>query len=130
MISGETSLSFLPASSTLPPVREGRLRALAVTSTQRLPIAPEIPTVAESGMPGFEYGNWYGLVVPAKTPNENINTIRNAAIAALNNPDVKKRLTDLGYITIGSRPEEFAAHIKREIDRLGKIIRKLNLTAD
>jgi len=130
VISGETPISFLPASSTLPPVRQGRLRALGVTSARRLPIAPEIPTVAESGVPGFEYGNWYGLVVPAKTPRDIVNTIHKVAIAALNDPGVKKRLTDMGYIAVGNGPGEFAAHIKREIDRLGKIIKRLNLTAD
>ena len=130
VLSGQTPVSFLPPSSTLPMAKQGKVRALAVTSAQRLPMAPELPTVSESGLPGFEYGNWYGIVVTAKTPKDIIATLHKAAVTALNTPEAKKRLSDMGYITIGSQPEEFAAYIKVEIDRLGKIVRKFNLTAE
>jgi len=106
-----------------------RLRALAVTTARRLPLLPEYPTVIESGFPGYEAGNWYGLLVPAKTPKETIATIRSAALSALNRPEVGKRLSDLGYVTVGDQPEEFAAHIRSEIAKLAKILRGLRVTA-
>jgi tripartite-type tricarboxylate transporter receptor subunit TctC len=130
VLSGETPLSFLPVSTALPPVKRGALRALAVTSKSRLALAPTIPTVDESGMPGFESGNWYGLVVAAKTPRSVINTIRSAAVAGMSAPSVNNRLSDLGYIVVGDQPDEFGAYIKSEAERLGKVVRAFNLAAD
>ena len=125
VMTGEVPLYFAPLSTALPLVQQGRLRALAVTTVKRLAVLPEYPTVAESGYPGFQAGNWYGLMVPAKTPRETIVTIRNAAIKALNDPGVNKRMTDLGYIIIADQPEEFAAHIRSEIASLAKILKGL-----
>jgi tripartite-type tricarboxylate transporter receptor subunit TctC len=130
VLSGETSVYFAPLATALPHVRQGRLRALAVTSAKRVPLLPELPTVAELGYPGYQSGNWYGLLVPAKTPREVIVTLRNTMIAALGMPVLNKRLVDLGYITIGDTPEEFAAHIKSEIAKLSKVLRDLNVTAN
>ncbi len=129
VIAGETSVYFAPLAPALPQIRQGRLRPLAVTSAKRLALLPGHPTVAETGYPGYESGNWYGIMVPARTPQETIATIRSAAISVLNNPVVSKRLNDLGYVPVGDRPEEFAAHIKSEIDKLGKILRQLGVTA-
>ena len=130
VISGETSVYFPPITTALPLVRQGRLRALAVTTPVRLPFLPQYPTVAEVGYPRYQAGNWYGLMVPARTPKERIVTIREAAVAALNESTVSKRLIDLGYVSIGSGPEEFAAHIKAEIAMLAKVVRDLRLTAN
>jgi len=130
VVTGEVSVYFAPLSTALPHVRQGRLRALAVTTARRLPLLPEYPTVIESGFPGYEAGNWYGLLVPAKTPKETITAIRGAALSALNRPEVGKRLSDLGYVTVGDQPEEFAAHIKSEIAKLAKILRGLRVTAN
>ena len=123
VITGETSVYFGPLAATLPHVQQGRLRALAVTSAKRLPLQSGLPTVAELGYPGYETGNWYGILAPVKTPKETIVAIRNAAIASLNDPGVSKRLADLGYIIVGSQPEEFGAHIKSEIAKLSKILK-------
>jgi tripartite-type tricarboxylate transporter receptor subunit TctC len=125
VMTGEVPLYFSPLSTALPLVQQGRLRALAVTTAKRLPQLPEYPTVAESGYPGFQAGNWYGLLVPAKTPKDTIATIRNAAIKAMNDPAVNKRMIDLGYVIIGDQPEEFAAHIRSEIASLAKILKGL-----
>jgi tripartite-type tricarboxylate transporter receptor subunit TctC len=127
VIAGETSVYFAPAAPALPYVREGRLRALAVTSAQRLPLLPDLPTVAEAGYPGYERGNWYGLMVPARTPKDIVATIHRAAVTALNRPDINKRLTDLGYITAGDSPDEFTAYIKSEIEQLAKLLRELGV---
>jgi len=127
---GEVQVYFAPLAAALPLVQQGRLRPLAVTTLKRLPALPEHPTVAELGYPGYEAGNWYGMVVPAKTPREAIATLRNGAVAALNNPAVARRMTDLGYVSIGDEPGEFAGFIKSEIEKLGGIIRELGVKAN
>ena len=125
VLTGEVSVYFAPLATALPQVREGRLRPLAVTSTSRLALLPEYPTVAELGYPGYQAGNWYGLMVPAKTPPDIVVAVRNAAISALKNPAVSKRMTDLGYVTIGDQPEEFAAHLKSEITSLANMLKAI-----
>ena len=130
VIAGEVAVHFAPLATSLPQIRAGKLRPLAVTSAKRLPLLPEQPTIAELGYRGYEFGNWYGLMVPAKTPKEMIATLRSATVTTLNNPTVSRRLTDLGYISVGDQPEEFGAYIKSEIDKLAKIIKALNLTVN
>ncbi len=130
VISGETSVYFSPAAGALPQVKQGRLRPLAVTSSKRITLMPELPTVAESGYPKFESGNWYGIVVPAKTSREIIDRAHKASITTLNNPIIGKRLTDLGFVLIGNSPEEFGAYFKSEIEAWGKIVRDLKLSAE
>jgi len=130
VLSGEVSIYFSPLATALPHVRQGRLRPLAVTAAKRVPVLREYPTVAELGYPGYQSGNWYGLLVPAKTPKEIIAAIRAAAVAALNNETISRRLADLGYVAIGDQPEEFAAHIKAEIESLGRILRESRITAE
>ncbi len=129
VMTGESTVQFGPLASWLPHVRQGRGRALAVTSSKRLPFLADYPTVAET-FPGYEAGNWYGLVVPAKTPKEIVSAIRTAVAAALNKPAVNKRLADLGYVVIGDQPDEFAAHIRSEVDKLGNVIRRLGVTVN
>lgn len=130
VLAGETSVYFAPFAVALPQVRQNRLRALAVTTAKRVPVLPEYPTVAELGYPGYQSGNWYGLAVPAKTPREIITAINTAAVAALKSPNVNKRLSDLGYIIVGNQPEEFAAHLKSEIESLAKILRDYHVTGN
>jgi tripartite-type tricarboxylate transporter receptor subunit TctC len=125
VVTGEVPLYFSPLATALPHVQQGRLRGLAVTTLKRLPQLPQYPTVAESGYPAFQAGNWYGVLVPAKTPKEAIGTIRNAAIRGMNDSAANKRMVDLGYVIIGDQPEEFAAHIRSEIASLAKILKGL-----
>jgi tripartite-type tricarboxylate transporter receptor subunit TctC len=125
VVTGEVSVYFAPMATALPQVRDGRLRALAVTTLKRVPVAADYPTVAELGYPGYQAGNWYGLMVPAKTPQEIVAAVRNAALAALRNPAVAKRMTDLGYVVIGDQPEEFASHLRDEVASLAKILKGL-----
>lgn len=91
---------------------------------------PELPTVSEAGLPGYHFGNWYGIAAPAKTPKDITTAIHGAAVAALNNPALRQRINDLGYVIIGSTPEEFAGHIKSQVETLAKVVRELNLKAD
>lgn len=130
VVTGETSVYFAPLAPALPLIRQVRLRPLAVTTARRLPLLPEYPTVVEAGYPGYASGNWYGVVVPVKTPKETIAAIHGATFSALKNPNVSKRLTDLGYIIAGNQPEEFAVHIKSEIATLAKIIQQTGVTVN
>ena len=130
LLSGETSLYFSPVASGIAHVRQGRLRALAVTTAKRVPAVPDLPTVAEAALPGFESGNWYGVLAPAKTPKEVLATLHTAVLTVLRKPDAVKRLTELGYIIVGGAPGEFAAYMKLEVERFAKIIKAFNLTAD
>jgi tripartite-type tricarboxylate transporter receptor subunit TctC len=93
-------------------------------------LLPEYPTVAELGYTGYQSGNWYGIVAPVKTPKEAIATIRSAVVTVLNDPNASKRLSDLGYVSVGDQPEEFAAFIKSEIATLAKIIQQTGATAN
>ena len=130
IVSGETIVYFSPLPVALPHIRSGRLRAIAVTSKKRVSLVPEIPTVAESGYPRYEFNLWNGLLVPAKTPKETITAIHNALIAALKSPEVSKRMAEMSSNAVGSQPEEFAAFLKSEVDNIAKIVTKLNLKAD
>ncbi len=130
IVSGEVSVYLGPMSVILPQVKQGRLRALAVTTAKRLAVTPELPTIAESGYPEYQAGNWYGIVAPAKTPREIVVQLRNAAVQAMGDPAVNKRLGDLGYVIVGDQPDEFAAFIKSEIATLAKIIQQTGAKAE
>ena len=130
VMSGETSLYFSPLAITLPFLKDKRLNALAVTTSKRIPVVPQYPTVAEAGFPDYTAGNWFGLMLPTKTPADIAAAVREATLKALANPEVAKRLTDLGYVIVGDTPQEFAAHLRSEIDKLGRIVRKAGLSAD
>ncbi len=130
IVSGETSVYFAPVAAALPQVKTARLRPLAVTSGKRLPLAPETPTIAESGYPGFEFGNWYGIMAPAKTPRDVIDRVHAATITALKQPGIDKRLQGSGFVAIGNTPEAFAAFFRSEIETWRKIVNELKLSAD
>jgi tripartite-type tricarboxylate transporter receptor subunit TctC len=123
LVSGETSVGFPATSSAFPHVESGRLRALGVTSVQRLSIARDIPTVAEAGVPGFEASPWYGLMVPAGTPQDVIARLHAESVKALSQPDVKERFGTTDLEPIGSTPEQFGAYVRSEIAKWGKIVK-------
>jgi tripartite-type tricarboxylate transporter receptor subunit TctC len=129
-IAGEVSLYFAPLGVAQPHLQSGRLRPLGVTTSKRVPLLPALPTIAESGLKGYESGNWFGLLVPAKTPRDIIAALHDASAAVLRDPAMRKRLNDMAYVPVGGTPEELAAHIRREVERLGGIVRALNLSAD
>ena len=124
VVTGETSVYIGPLPAMLSLVKQGRLRVLAVTTSKRLDGMADYPTVAES-YPGYETGNWYGMLAPAKTPREIVGVLHKASLAALKTPAVSKRMAELGYITVGNTPDEFAAHIRSEIDKLAKVLAPL-----
>lgn len=130
VVSGETSIYFASLGTVLPYIKQGRLRALAVTSPQRVAMMPDYPTVAELGYPNYQAGNWHGVLVPAKTPRELVTTLRNAIVAGLKLPAVSKRLSDLAYLPVGDQPDEFARFLQAEVAALGKVVKQLGLSAD
>jgi tripartite-type tricarboxylate transporter receptor subunit TctC len=110
-------------------VRSGQLRGLAVTTLKRFPTAPELPTIAESGVPGFDVSSWYALFVPAKTPSEIIARLNAATVTALSEPAVRARFEPLGVVIESSTPEGLGALLQSEIDKWGPIIKAAGITA-
>ena len=130
LIAGRVTMMFSPIQSVLPLVREGRLRALAATSLRRAPAFPELPTIAESGYPGFEVTLWNGLLAPAGTPAAIVRRLHLETVTALALPDLRGKLTDLGMEEIGNTPDAFAAAIKSEIPMWAKVIKESGIKAD
>lgn len=127
LLSGQVQLMFSSVVAILPHVHAGKLKALAVTSSKRLPLVPDVPTVAESGVPGYETSSWYGILAPAGTPHEIVARLNMEIVRAVHDPQVAKALANDGAIPIGGSPEEFAAHMRAELDRLGKVIREAHI---
>lgn len=125
ILSGETSIYFAPVATALPHLKT-RLRPLAISTLQRLPILAELRTVAESGYPGYEAGNWYGVLVPARTPPQIVAAVHRGVLSALNSQ--QKRLADLAYIPVGSKPDEYAAHIRSQIQNVASTYKRLGLS--
>jgi tripartite-type tricarboxylate transporter receptor subunit TctC len=123
LMSGEVQLMFGTIVALVPHIQAGKLRALAVTSRKRSALLPEVPTIAESGLPDYQAGSWYGILAPAGTPREVIDRLHGVIVKALRQPDVAQRLAAEGAEVIGSTPDEFAAHIKSEIARVGEVVR-------
>ena len=127
LLAGRVTLSFANISNAMPPVREGRLRAFAVTSVKRSAAAPELPTMIEAGYPDFEAVPWFGLMAPAGTPKPIVDRLNRDTLAVLAQDDVRKRLGDLGLDLIPGTPAEFAQAIEREIPRWGVLIKRLGI---
>ena len=119
-----------PAASVVAHIRDGQVRALAVTTPTRTAVMPELATVDELGLQGFDATTWHGLVVPAKTPKDIVATLHRATVAALNDAGVKKQLGDLGVDIVGSTPESFAAYIKAEIPKWTAIVKASGATLE
>lgn len=130
LLGGRVNMMFSPIPVVLPLVREGKLRALAVTSLGRSPSLPQMPTVAESGYPGFEATNWYGLVAPAGTAADIVRRLQSETARALARPDMATRFSELGIEPIGSTPEEFAAVIKLETPKWATLIKAAGIKPD
>jgi tripartite-type tricarboxylate transporter receptor subunit TctC len=122
LIGGQVQLMFDNMPSAWPHVKTGKLRALAVTTAKRSQTAPDLPTIAESGVPGFDATSWFGLLAPAGTPKEIVTKLNKEAVRILKMPEVKERLLAQGAEPVGNSPEQFAAHIKAEIEKWRKVV--------
>jgi tripartite-type tricarboxylate transporter receptor subunit TctC len=130
LLAGDAPVMFLPAINAGPHVASGRLRAIAVTGRERLAAFPDLPTVSESGLKGYESSQWYGLLAPAGTPVE-VLVLLNARVAnIMQSPAMKARMTGDGLVPIGGSREQFAAHIKAEIDKWARVISASGATVD
>ena len=123
VIAGHVHMIFATAASVVPHIRAGKVRALAVTPIRRTAVFPELATMDELGLKGFDATTWHGLVAPSKTPREIIAQLHRATVEALNDPAVRKSLGDLGVDIAGNSPEEFAAYIKAEIPKWTAIVK-------
>ena len=130
LIPGRVDAMFNSAGSVLGHVRAGRVRGLAVTTLTRVPFAPELPTIAEGGVPGFDVSSWFAFFVPAKTSPEIIRKMHADTVTALAHPLVKEKLEQLGATIIGSTPAELAAHLKAEMGKWGPVINEARIKSE
>ena len=124
LIGGRVSVSAASAISTMPHVKAGKLRALAVISAHRSPAVPELPTVAEAGVPGYAGDTWYGLFAPAATPKDIVAKLYEEIGRTLKQPEMKDKLASIGLEPVGTPPGEFAVYVRAEIDKWGRVVRE------
>lgn len=127
LVAGNIDLIFATAASSVPHIKSGRLRALAVTTGKRSGLVPELPTIAEAGLKGFEANNWYGILAPAKTPRNAIDRLNKEVVAVLNLQDIKSLLFKSGLDVAPSTPEAFSAYIRSEKAKWEKVIKAAGL---
>ena len=128
LMGGQIQLGFDNLPSSMPHIKAGKIRPIAVTTTERWPQAPEIPTIAESGVPGYEVSAWFGLLAPAGTPKPIVDHLQKAVAEILKMPQVNAQLLELGAKPVGNTPEQFAAMIDAELQKWRKVAQsnKLN----
>lgn len=130
LIAGHVEIFVAVISTAVPAVQAGKARALAVTGGKRTAALPEVPTVAETGLKGYEATNWYGMVAPAGTPQPIIERLHQETVAILNLPDIRKALLNSGIEALSSSPQQFAAYIKSETDKWTKVIKASSLRVE
>jgi tripartite-type tricarboxylate transporter receptor subunit TctC len=130
LLAGEVQVMFGPAVAVMPQVRSGRIKALAVTSAARSAVAPELPTLAESGLKDFEITSWFGLFVPSGTPAAVVDKLHRETAKVLRLPDVQERFAKEGATAGGNAPAAFAEFVRVEYDKFGKLVKSKGITAD
>jgi tripartite-type tricarboxylate transporter receptor subunit TctC len=130
LLSGEVSTMFMPALTAVPLIANGRVRGLAVTSRQRLPALPNLPTIAESGLKGYESSQWYGMLAPAGTPLDIVNVLNAQIRKIMHTPEMQKQMAESGSVAVGSTREAFAKHLADEYAKWARVIKASGATAD
>ncbi|MDQ6618531.1 MAG: tripartite tricarboxylate transporter substrate binding protein [Pseudomonadota bacterium] len=130
VVGGQVSMTFDNITTAWPLAKGGQLRALAVTTARRSPIAPDVPTLAESGLTGYEIGSWQGVFAPAGTPAEIVRRLNTEIVKIINTPDVRERLLALGAEPVGDTAEEFSALVRSEVSKWGEVVRKSGAKVD
>jgi tripartite-type tricarboxylate transporter receptor subunit TctC len=130
IISGEVTVMFMPALAAIPYVENGRLRALGVTTAERLPALPKLPTVAEAGLSGYQSSQWYGVLAPAGTPPDILNLLNRHAMAIMRTAEMKERMKNSGSAAVGSTREAFAEHLHSEFNKWAKVIKTSGAKVD
>jgi tripartite-type tricarboxylate transporter receptor subunit TctC len=127
LIGGQVQYTFDTITATLPQVRAGRLKAIAVAALQRSPLVPDTPTMSESGLPGFTGGTWFGLLAPKGTPTPIVERLHRELAAILQSESMKSEFEKRGIEPVGDTPQEFAAYIRSESERWSKLAARINL---
>jgi tripartite-type tricarboxylate transporter receptor subunit TctC len=127
LIAGRVDLTFAVMASGLPLVQAGQVRALGVSTATRQQAVPDVPTIAEAGVPGYDTSSWFAFVVPARTPPEIVRKLNSDIVAVLAEPAIKARLDKLGVVIVGSTPDALGAHLKEEMDKWGPVIKAANI---
>lgn len=130
VLSGQTQLYFATMPAAMPHVKSGKLRPVAVTSEKRSQTLPEFPTIAETGVAGYEAATWYGLLAPAQTPRVIVTRLHGEVVKILGVAEMRERLVAQGFEPVGNTPEQFGAYIKSEIAKWGKVIREAGIRAE
>jgi len=130
LLSGEVQLMFAPLGPTLAHIKAGKLRAIAMPDDKRSPLLPDVPTIAESGLPGYAAANWYGMAAPRATPRKLIVVLNRHIVAVLEDADVKARFSALGYEATPSTPEEFGRYVRADIQKWKKVIAQAGVKAN
>ncbi len=130
VVGGQVAMTFDNITTAWPLVKGGKLRALAVTTAKRSPIAPDVPTLAESGLPGYEIGSWQGVFAPAGVSTEIVKRLNTEIVRIINAPDVRQKLVDMGAEPAPNTPEEFAAMVKAEVAKWADVVRKSGAKVD
>jgi tripartite-type tricarboxylate transporter receptor subunit TctC len=130
VMGGQVSMTFDNITTAWTLAKAGKLKALAVTTAKRSPIAPDVPTLAESGLPGYEIGSWQGVFGPAGIPPEIVKRLNTEIVKIINAPDVQKKLVELGAEPVANSPEEFAAFVKTEVVKWGDVVKKSGAKVD
>jgi tripartite-type tricarboxylate transporter receptor subunit TctC len=127
MLAGDVQMMLIGTATGMPLARSGKARALAMAGAKRSPAAPEVPTIAESGLPGFEISSWFGAVVPAATPPRVVARLHGDFARALLSPDLRERLAPGGYEVIANSPDEFSRHMRAQSSRLARLIKEAGI---
>jgi tripartite-type tricarboxylate transporter receptor subunit TctC len=130
LLGGQITMSFDTITPVLPHIKAGKLRALAVTTSKRSPALPDVPTLDESGLKGFNLGTWFGILAPANTPREVVVRLNAEIVKIVNAPDFKKKMEDIGADPIGNTPEQMAKQIKDDTERFAKLVKDAGVSID
>ncbi len=130
VVGGQVPMLTSSMSALMPYVKSGKMRGIAVTSSKRSTVAPEFPTIAESGLPGFEVITWFGILAPAATPKEIVNRLNSEIVAAVSLPNVREQLTKMGFEIVANTPEQYAVFLREENVKWGKVVKDLGLRAE
>lgn len=130
VVSGRVSMMFTTIVAAMPHIKNGRVKALGIATNQRIPALEGVPTIAESGLPGFDSASWGGIVAPAGTPAPIVNVLNKTLVDILNQADVKTRLAELGAVVVASTPDQFAAYIRTETEKWGQVAKANRIVAD
>lgn len=130
LLGGQITMSFDTITPVLPQIRSGKLRALAVTTLKRSPALPEVPTLDESGLKGFDLGTWFGILAPAATPKDVVTRLNTELVKIINSAEFRKKMADIGAEPIGDTPQQMAQQIKEDTQRFGKLVKDAKVSME